>query len=69
LTVSELRVKCDWLAIFVGDLLNQLIFGTINRPETIICGFEQDDTGKVRWRTLDGDFIDGPPGGLGSLRS
>ena len=69
LTVSELRVKCDRLAIFVGDILNKLIFGAINRPETIICGFEQDDTGKVRWRTLDGDLIDGPPGGLGSLRS
>lgn len=67
--MSELRLKCDWLAVFVGDLLNQLIFGAINRPKTIICGFEQDDNGKVRWKTLEGELIDGPPDGLGSLRS
>ncbi len=68
LTVAELRKQCDWLAVFVGDLLNQLIFGEIKFPTMIICGFEYDDNGKVRWKTLNGDFVDGPPNGLGSFR-
>jgi hypothetical protein len=52
LTVPELRTRCDWLAIFVGDLLNKQIFGATNRPP-VICGFEQYADGSVRWKMLE----------------
>lgn len=49
---AELGERCDWLAVFVGDLLNQRMFGRMNRPSQIISGFERYDDGSVRWRTL-----------------
>jgi len=52
LDMHELRKRCDWLAVFVGDLLNKQIFGAINRPP-IICGFEQYEDGSVRWKMLE----------------
>jgi hypothetical protein len=52
LGAQKLRERCDWLAVFVGDLLNQEIFGEINR-QPVICGFEQYEDGSVRWRMLE----------------